>query len=532
MDHNNIYEFILLPIIKMTDFEKNLEQIEQSNEAANESNNTEKELWEVLQPGYPKIELSTPDENSPKIRTYLKDNSYFATKGTCRSDSSRMYSIQDLVTIETSSYCSPDGRDYWSSIYKINLFPSEDDLPEEYDDTTRNQYGSWQYDYLSYDKENKRIWSFSTGNNLASQDHYFWVSPDSTILFPWVETVEECNGWYFHHIILDNQSDYKYVDKKSIQETINALFDQKREKEKLEKYRETNWDIWLELPWTIYSTWWYQPRTYMWDKHWVPMHEHSDERWNTNTILVKFWNSWDCINFYWWWAWYSVYIDESKRLDLDIKTSSSWCNNQHWRYDEMDSSNIQPWQIFINGKDVYEGTMQKIDNIKQGRIDSRKSKFHDLKNLFINTYSFTESEFKSICKYAWKWKILSFLSTIESMMKSWDMKKEEILSAMVDIEYPGDMVFWNYILTKRRANKYRYEDVKRVVDKWYARAYIANSLKWMSFEWYFDDAIAALKLALNKWLFRKGDLIYTSKTQENTISDLWQALVDAGVVEK
>ena len=510
--------------------EKKLEQIEQSNETANESNNTEKELWEALQPEYPKIVLSTPDENSPKIRTYHKNNSYFATKGMCRSDRFQTYSIQDLVTIETSSYCSPDGRSYGSSIDKINLFPSEDDLPEEYDNTTSNKYGSWQYNYLSYDEENKKTFHYSEDSTLSWKQHYFWVSPDSTILFPWIETVQECNGWYFHHIILDNQSDYKDVDKPTIQETINVFYDQKMAKEKLEEYREKNWDIWLKLPWTIYSTWWYQPIISMWDKHWVPMHEYSDESWKTNRILVKFWKPWDYINFYWWWAWYSVYIDKAKRISMSIHTSCSWCNNQHWWYNEMTSSNIQPWQIFINGEDVYEETIQHIKEREQNRKQGRNSKFNELKESLVNTYSFTESEFKSICKYAWKWKILNLLSVIKSMLETWDIKKEEIMSAISDIKYPGDMVLWNYILIKRKAEDYRYEDVKRVVDKWYARDYIYNSIKWIGFKWYFDDAIAALKLALAKGLFRKGNLVYATKTQENTISDLWQALLDAGVV--
>lgn len=521
------YFKLLLPIIKMT--EKKLNQIEQCNETANKNNNIEKELWEVLDQEHPEVVLSTSDENSPKIRTYHKNNSYFATKGTCRSDRSQMYSIQDLVTIDTSSYCSPDGRNYGSSINKINLFPSEDDLPEEYDNTTSNKYGSWQYDYLSYDKENKRIWRFSTGNNLAPQEHYFWVSPDSTILFPWVETVQECNGWYFHHIVLDNQSDYKYVDKKSIQETINALFDQKREKEKLEEYRKENGDIWLELPWTTYSSGYYQPRTYVWDKHWTPAHEYSNERWNTNKILVKFWEPWDYINFCRWLAWYTVYIDENKRIYLDIHTSCKRNNNQDWWYDELDNSIIQPWQIFINGKDVYEDTMEKINSIKEGRINSRKSRFDELRESLINTYSFTESEFKSICKYAWKGKILSLLSVIKSMMETWDIKKEEILSAMTDIKYPGDMVFRNYVLIKRKAKKFRHEDVKRVVDKWNARAYISDSLKWIQFVWNFDDALWALELALDQWLFRKNNFAY-STVLETTVSGLWQALIDAGVV--
>jgi hypothetical protein len=46
-----------------------------------------------------------------------------------------------------------------------------------------------------------------------------------------------------HHILIDNKSDYKYVDKPTIQETINALYDQKIAKEKLEEYRKKYGDI-------------------------------------------------------------------------------------------------------------------------------------------------------------------------------------------------------------------------------------------------------------------------------------------------
>lgn len=516
--------------------EKKVNQIEEFDETSRENNNTEKELWEALQPDYPKIELSTPGENSPKIRTYLKDNSYFATKGTCRSDRSRMYSIQDLVTIETSSYCSPDGRDYWSSIDKINLFPSEDDLPEEYDDTTSDRYGSGQYDYLSYDKENKRIWSFSTGNNLASQDHYFWVSPDSTILFPWIETVEPCNGWYFHHIIIDNKSDYKYVDAKSIQETINALFDQKREmeklaeyREKLEEYRKKYGDIWLELEWE--ESWWYhQPRVYILDKYLSPIHEHSKEMTDKNLLLVKFGKPWDSINFFWWWFRYTVYIHDDKTISI-WNNSSSIHDDRNWWYVNVYDSTIQPWQIFINGEDVYENTKSTLIYEQKQREEGRKNQFTWLKDKLIDEYNFTESEFRAVCKYAWKWNILSFLSIVTSILEKNNITKDEIFNAMKEIKNPVNWdIFQNYILIKRVAKNFRYEDVKRVVDKGYAWSYITDTIKWINRFWNFDDAIAALKLAIDGELFRKGSLVYTSKTKENTISDLWQALIDAGVV--
>lgn len=508
---------------------ENLEQIEQSIQTVN--NNQESELWKVLGPDYPKIWLSVPDEDSPKIRTYEINNSYFAEKWTCRSERSRTYSIQDLVTIETSSYCSPDGRNYRYSIDKINLFPSEDDLPEEYDNTVSNRYGSGQYDYLSYDDENMRIFHYSTWDELSSQEHYFWVSLDSTVLFPWIETVQECNGWYFHHIKIDNKSDYKAVDERSIQETINAFMDQKREGEKLEEYRERNWDIWIELPWTEYSTWWYEPSAYMWDKHWTPVHEHSGERWCTNKILVKFWKPWDDIKFFWGWSRYSINVGDDRKVDINIHTNHSWNNNQNRWFEEMKDSSIQPWQIFINGMDVYQDTIQRIKTKELERKENLKWKFNGLKETLINTYSFSESEFKDLCKYAWKWNVIKFLSTVKSMLEESDIQKDDIMSVMTEIKYTDNMVFQNYVLIKRKARNFNQNEVKRVLEKGYARTYLKDKLPWIWFVWYFDDAMEALKLAFQNWLFRKDNFAYATEL-EPTISDLWQALMDAGIVPK
>ena len=102
------------------------------------------------------------------------------------------------------------------------------------------------------------------------------------------------------------------------------------------------------------------------------------------------------------------------------------------------------------------------------------------------------------------------------------------MSAMVEIKYPGDMVFRKYVLIKRKAKKIRHYDAKRVLEKGYARKYLTDNLPWIEFVWYLDEAMWALKLALDQWLFRKDNFVYTTAL-EPTISDLWQALIDAGV---
>ena len=65
-------------------------------------------------------------------------------------------------------------------------------------------------------------------------------------------------------------------------------------------------------------------------------------------MLVKFWKPWDYINFYRWGEWYTIGIDEDKRVYISNHTSCRWNNNQQRWYDELYESNIQIWQVFIN----------------------------------------------------------------------------------------------------------------------------------------------------------------------------------------
>lgn len=456
---------------------------------------TSSQLWETLNTDkYPKLILSQPDENSPKIRTYFKNNSYFADKGTSRSDKSQSYSIQDLVLVNTDSYCSPDWRSYGHSILNIDLFPKASDLPDEYNNTTSNKYWSGRYDYLVYDKKNDNIFTYTEDSPSFSKTHYFWVSPDDIVVLPDIEKVEPCNGWYFHHIIIDDNSDYKYVDGKNIQEVVNALVDQKREKERIAEYRKKNWDIGLELPF------------------------------GDGKILVKYWKPGESTNFYRGWEWYTVDIDQNRHISIF-----------DWWHEELKDSTIQKWQIFVNGQDVYESTISRIAEYPKEQKEKRNTKFKELKEFFVNEAGFSEDEFKDLTKYPRKWERLSFLEWIRwllseddnpniSSIKDQNITKDEILETTREtlafhMNY-AELV--NYILIKRKAGSIDYDTAKRVKDKAYAFAYLSDSLPWIPFSMVgkFDDAIVALSIALKTWLFRKMTILHSNK-------DLWIKLQEA-----
>ena len=409
-----------------------------------------RQLWENLNTDkYPKLILSQPDENSPKIRTCSKNNSYFADKGTSLIDKSQSYSIQDLVLVNTYSYCSPDWRSYGHSILDIDLFPKESDLPDEYDNTTSNKYWSGRYDYLAYNKENKNIFTYTEDSPSFSKTHYFWISADDRVLLPDIEKVEPCNGWYFHHIIIDDNSDYKYVDEDNIQEVVNALIDQKREKERIAEYRKKNWDIGIERP--------------FWD----------------DKILVKYWKPGESTNFYRDWEWYTLDIDENRYISIF-----------DWWHRESKDSTIQKWQIFVNGQDVYESTIARITEYPKEQKEKRNTKFNELKEYFINEAGFSEDEFKDLTKYPRKWERLSFLEWIRWLLskkdydsdvlsiKNENITKDEIFTAVRETVHSrmnyAELVI--YILIKRKADNINYYVAKNAVDNAYAIKYCPRKL--------------------------------------------------------
>ena len=208
---------------------------------------------------------------------------------------------------------------------------------------------------------------------------------------------------------------------------------------------------------------------------------------------------------------------------------SSRCNNQKWWQVECLETKLQKWQILINWKDVYDETIQTLSEQKKEKITQRESKFKELHETLINTYWFTQEEFDSLCKYAWKWKKIAFLITIKDMLNSESSKisKDEILNTIKEIQINEGMIFWNYILLKKESTKISANIVSKIIEKWYARQYIYDHIPWISFVWYFDDVIWALKIWLDNWIFKwNKDIVYSTWNWEFK-SDLAQKLIDA-----
>lgn len=367
-------------------------------------------LSENLKPKYPEISLSKPGKNSPQIRTYHENKSSFVNEGNINISGS--FSVQDLVIIIIKYFYSPDIHE--NEISDIILFPTEKNLPSE--QYNKNKNGT--YDYLEHDEENKQEFEFKERTQQYSKTHYFRVSPDDKVLLPDIEKVEPCNGWYFHHIVIDNKCWYKTVNGQTIQEVIYGLIDQQKRKEQPKKEQEK----------------------------------------------------------------------------------------------------------------------------EEEQIEKRNNEFAKRKEYFIKELKFSEKEFWILSKFPWKWKMLWFFTTVKKMLtiNSSKITKKELLDWIKEMrkldktyfrtitkEITGSEVYgmnsWilrNYILLKRNKDEIQYSKAEKVVNKANAWKYLRDYIPWISFEWNFKDAVVALKIALDSWLFGKKEMLSWNQ-------DFWIKLANA-----
>lgn len=456
----------------------------------------------LLQAEPPKVVLSTANNSSPIIKTYYHDLSHHANKWSSKSESYRQYSIQDLVTIKTHYYCSPDGRMSRKTISEINLFPTKEDIPQEHNHSTRNKYGEWDNDVLELDETNKKVFAIETWNNRYSHQNYFWVSPDESVIFPEIEKVVKCNGWYFHHLTIDSTTDYRPVEWETIQEVIQKLWEQKQKKDALELYRKKHGDLWLELPWTTqYNGRYSAPTSYMSDKHWIPY--HNDQERETNKLLVKFWEKNSYLDIFFDWKWFTIKIDENNHLDIRIRTNYQWNNSQKRWYEECQETELKKGQVFINGKDIYEETIKRISTMEQKRKEQIKTRFKTLKEELKNNFQFSDEEFDWLCKYPGKRKVLSFLSTIKELLSNEEdqVSKEDILEAMREIKYMSNQAFSDYLLLKRNGDKVSANSAKKAIEKAYSWAYLSHYFPNFEFKWHFDDVKKVINIGVKNWIF-------------------------------
>lgn len=268
---------------------------------------------------------------------------------------------------------------------------------------------------------------------------------------------------------------------------------------------------------------WYKPSVGVGLWKIVPQHEHDSS--GTQLGMMKIMPSMP-YGSYQLYIWeypitLTLAVDEEPRLSMCA--SSSWCNSQSWWYEKYYQTNLQKGWLFVDGIDVYEGTVEIINNNKAEKSAANNTKFAEAKAKAIEA-GITETQIGQIIKLAGKGKVIIMVNLAVRMVTDQKYDVGFVLQVFTDLRGKSPAVVESYAYLTTHAAEIKLSSVKKAVEKAYAWSYL-NSLIPGFGAGYFDEAIEALKLALvNKVPFKNGDT-------ETFDSDLAIKLREAGLAE-
>lgn len=444
------------------------------------------------------------------------DGSYFANKGTSRSEGELMFSVGNLVAFGYSHYCSPDGRSSKSGLCPTanNYLLQEEIVLEEYDNTTRDSYGSGKYDVKKIVELPDVFWhTYST--NLLKKVFILQILDNDKNVFKNnfipgdISEVRNHPEKFLH--IYEIPSDYYGCERKSFQDTVDFInLKKKQEDEYTDKVLEKNFRG-VELDFGITTRGgWYQPSASFGTSKIARAHEHDDSRTSLGKIVIMPCVPEGCYKMYIWGYPVSLYLRNGQCPDISILTSSSCCNSQSWWYNELDSTTIKKGWIFVNGKDIFESTIEIVEKNHHEKVVARNVKFEKLSKVVAEKYS------EEVLKLVFRKKglvlsILKVLSESEVQLPISEMKKIFHLSNSAPVIANLMACVASGVDTFKAA---------KVAKKAFAWAYVCDALPNIGFVGYFDDAIKALEIYSQNW--RKEE-----KTSGNILGDFFR---ESGVI--
>jgi hypothetical protein len=362
-------------------------------------------------------------------------------------------------------------------------------------------------------------WSDSMGRNGNSQT---FPASEITSVTEALENFNHFGGecWSDTRYTILPREDWRIVERK-----FKAY--QEAKKVRLDREARTSWREGEAFSFGITTRGgWYKPSSGVGLRKIVPQHEHDDSRTQLGTIKIIPGVPYGSYQFYVWGYPVSLTLERGKEPYLSLCASSSWCNSQSWWLDHHDSTNIERGWFFVDDKDVYESTIQKIKEKKAEKLAVRNTKFVEAKADALEA-GFTETQVSQIIKLASKGQVISMLSMAKVLAGQEGV--EFVMWVISDPHMRGKspVVIENYSFLLARASSIKLSSAKKAAKMASAWSYLRALIPGYG-TGYFQDAMEALNLALaNKVPFKNGNI--ETFGGENIESDFSIKLREAGL---
>jgi hypothetical protein len=438
------------------------------------------------------------------------NGNYFARKGTSRSEGNHSFSVGNLVAFGYSYYSSPDGRSY-----RYGCCPStkayciqEEILLEEYDNTTSNKFGSGKYDCQEIIILSEEFWhTYSTP--ICKKTFLLQILENDKNVFlnnfitGDIAEVRNHSGKFLH--IYEIPEWYRECKKNNFEETVVSINLQKKQEDEnskkavLQNYRgvELNFGITTRGGWyksSIGFGTWKTSR----------QHEYDDSK----TILKKMKIMSSMPN-----GIHYFYIDEypvcicliaGREPSIEMCVSSSIGSSQSWWYDHLEKTTLKKGWIFVDGVDVVEKTVQRVDENKAATLAVRKNKFEEFSKAVTEKYG--EEVLKiTLRKKGSVLAILKVLSESSVQVEFAELKK------ILELSSSAPIIANLMVCVVKKLNPLK---AMKVAEKAGAWKYLNDSLPKLSFMGHFDEAAKSLQIYGENWgyqntpaTFSLGDLL-------------------------
>lgn len=415
------------------------------------------------------------------------------TKGMGSSRGKSMFSVGDLVAFETSSYCSPDGRQHSRGDFNPSKYLLQEEIElVEFDNSTYPGQG-WPVgsmdEQVIYEMPDK-FWHIFE-NQLRKNVFLLQILEKKENIFESIEgkisEVRNHSGKFLH--IYEIPERFWACKGETFEETYSNILSQMFSEGAYETLLQMQEYRGLEMTFGVTSSGYYQP-TISWGEHTPGLaHEYDSTRRTHHKIKVM-----PCVpngthSFYAGVGYpMSITFREGKKPSLGVDTSCHWANSQNWRVNHLQSVAIQKGWIFVDGKDVYDETLEVVSKLLAEQKAERAKKFSELSERVLNSYG--QKVLEAVSK---KRKVV--LKTLAVLAEREGDKEEDVLKALSLTD--DSEILANLLALAKASVSTGYAG--RVADKAYAWAYLSSSLPKVSFYGNFDSASAALSLYAEMW---------------------------------
>ena len=345
------------------------------------------------------------------------NGSFFADKGTSRSEGTSMFSVNGLVAFSYEHYCSPDGRSFSSGCipttgeYKLQ----EEIVLEEFDKTTSDRYGSGRYNVAKIVDLKDHFWHIYQ-KPVVEKIFLLQILEHGENIFGFIHgdiaEVKNHPGKFLH--IYEIPQGYCGCKGETFASTVAAII-AKKENEDTEralvvekKFRG------VELTFGITASGWYASSASFGEYKPQLQHEYDSTSRSHYKMVISDKVPPGAFSFYLprpvGEIPMSLWIpQDGSEPSIDTLTDTSWCNSQNWHYSQIKNLSIQKGWIVVDGVDVYDCTKAIIDKNTAAEKAVRKEKFEKLSNEVISLHG--EDIFKKVLT-AKKGQVLAFLKVL------------------------------------------------------------------------------------------------------------------------